>query len=56
MEHRLRHLDKIHLIKLHKEKDGYRAMIDDAEYRISDFIVQENVVSFKIGDERCTIH
>jgi 3-methylcrotonyl-CoA carboxylase alpha subunit len=56
MENLLRHLDEIHLIKLTKEKDGYKAIIGDAEYKVSDLFVQENFICFRIDGELRAIY
>lgn len=56
MENRLRHLGEIHLIKLAKEKDGYKAIIGDAEYKVSDLFVQANLICFRIDGELRAIY
>jgi len=56
MENRLRHLNEIHLIKLAKEKDGYKAIIGDAEYKVSDLFVKENLICFRIDGELRVIY
>ena len=56
MEHRLRHLHEICLVKLNKEKEGYTAVIGDKKYEVSDIFIQGNLICFNINGELRAIY
>ncbi len=51
MDFKFIHLDKIHEIKIEKSGDQYKAIIADKTYKVVDFVVQSNVVSFSIKNK-----
>ncbi len=51
MDIRLKYLDKTYTIKLDKEKDFYRVVINDKEYKIGEVNSLANNIRFKLNNE-----